>query len=114
MKSPTRLGWAGLFADCAKKGACSYTITVYIGTISNGAAPDSMENKMAFSLYGTPEANEFKVGDRVKRASDGKAGVITADTKAFHWRKGEPKHVEVKWDSSGSKSVRPVEGLVRE
>ena len=69
---------------------------------------------MAFSLYGNNEASDFKVGDRVKRASDGMAGVVTVAPDGFHRRKGEPKHVAVKWDRSGSKSVRPVEGLVRE
>ena len=50
----------------------------------------------------------FKVGDRVKRA-DGISGVVTHTE--FKRQPNEPRQVEVKWDRSGSQSVRPEAGL---
>ena len=70
-----------------------------------------METKMTYDPYtvgGTETGRNFKVGDRVKRA-DGISGVVTHTE--FKRQPNEPRQVEVKWDRSGSKSVRPEAGL---
>lgn len=51
---------------------------------------------------------KFEIGDRVRR-SDGQSGEVVGTV--FRGLPSDPHMVQVRWDSSGSKSVRPEDGL---
>lgn len=68
---------------------------------------------MTFSLYGNdaPQARKFNMGDKVKRDSDGKTGVVIRDASGFQRKAGQAFWCTVQWDASGSKSDRVEDGL---